>query len=58
MQNKELTFEQSLQVIMDGVNIAQRRGTYSFEESTIIGKALQVIAQKFKVKKEEKVETI
>lgn len=54
-EQTKLTFEQSLQTLIDGVLIAQKRGSYTLQESSIMYQAVLTIQQKTK---ETKVETI
>lgn len=58
-QPKELTFETSLQVLVDAVQVAQKRGAYSLQESSTLYQAILKIQEEFNKnvpKTEEKVE--
>lgn len=56
-QPKELTFETSLQVLVDAVQVAQKRGAYSLQESSTLYQAILKIQEEFnKPKTEQKVE--
>lgn len=58
-QSKELSFEKALQILVDGVQIAQKRGAYSLQESSIVYQAILKIQEnviKKAPKPQEKVE--
>lgn len=56
--NEPETFEQSLQLLLDGVQIAQKRGAYNLQESALLYKAILKVQEQFSKKVEEKVEEI
>jgi len=43
--NNELTQEQALSVLIQGVRIAQGKGAYSIEDAEIIAKAIKVFVK-------------
>lgn len=61
-QPQELTFESSLQLIVDGVQVAQKRGAFSLQESSSLYQAILKIQEELQKqnppKPEEKVEQI
>ena len=41
--NKVSSINDAISVLVQGVNIAQSKGVYSFEDSTLIGQALEFL---------------
>ena len=44
-EQKITTFSQALQLLVDGIQVAQKRGSYSLEESAMLFKAIQFLKQ-------------
>ena len=44
-EQKITTFSQALQLLVDGIHVAQKRGSYSLEESAMLFKAIQFLKQ-------------
>ena len=44
-EQKVTTFPQALQLLVDGVQVAQKRGAYSLEESAMLFQGIQFLKQ-------------
>lgn len=53
-ERKMTTFPQAMQMLVDGVNVAQKRGAYSLEESALLFQAMTFLKTHSKEQSEQK----
>ena len=52
-EQKVTTFPQAMQMLVDGVNVAQKRGAYSLEESALLFQAMTFLRTNLKQQQSE-----
>ena len=52
-EQKVTTFPQAMQMLVDGVNVAQKRGAYSLEESALLFQAMTFLRTNLKQQQPE-----
>ena len=52
-EQKVTTFPQAMQMLVDGVNVAQKRGAYSLEESSLLFQAMTFLRTNLKQQQSE-----
>lgn len=55
-EQKVTTFPQAMQMLVDGVNVAQKRGSYSLEESALLFQAMTFLRTNLQQQKTEQTE--
>lgn len=56
-EQKVTTFPQAMQMLVDGVNVAQKRGAYSLEESALLFQSMTFLKTSLKQQSEQKQQT-
>ena len=55
-EQKVTTFPQAMQMLVDGVNVAQKRGAYSLEESALLFQAMTFLKNNLKQQQQQQPE--